>query len=423
MRVTSAQIDLSAQHALTQSHTRREQLAIAVRQADGNTTTQVVRTRERTLSSISAFEHQSSLLDDELGNLNPELQRHLSAGERPTAVAGLSLTTPGSLLERAAVVGLSLPTPESLRDTLNETLRNSGLDLSGLGLVGLQPIDTQLQPTDRFKMQLIRAAVEAFSGRLLKILDPAQLDLSAFAEPVSSAKSDTAESDHHTQNSGAVAGLIYSYQDRHYERETTSFSARGVVHTADGRQIDFEVQLTMGRQFLSETSTEVRLGALEDPLVINFDGTAAELTERTFAFDLDTDGEAEQIHFVGPNSGFLALDGNGNGVIDDGSELFGPTTGSGFGELSAYDEDGNDFIDEGDSIYQRLRIWQKDADGDDHLIALGQAGVGAIYLGSAATPFQVKDSDNQLLGVVRSTGVYLKEQGGVGTVQQLDLVV
>jgi hypothetical protein len=68
-------------------------------------------------------------------------------------------------------------------------------------------------------------------------------------------------------------------------------------------------------------------------------------------------------------------------------------------------------------------IWQKDADGDDRLIALGQAGVGAIYLGSTATPFQVKDDDNQLQGVVRSTGVYLKEQGGVGTVQQFDLVV
>lgn len=292
-----------------------------------------------------------------------------------------------------------------------------------------------MQPTDRFKIQLIRAAVEAFSGSLLSILDPADLDLSAFAEPVSSGsttpmsatpheKSDEAESDDDTRNSGTAVGLVYSYQDRHYERETTSFSASGVVHTADGQQIEFDVQLTMGRQFLSETSTEVRLGAvLEDPLVINFDGTAAELTERTFAFDLDTDGDTEQIHFVGPNSGFLALDANDNGVIDDGSELFGPTTGNGFGELSAYDEDGNNFIDEGDAIYERLRIWQKDADGDDRLIALGQAGVGAIYLGSTATPFQVKDDDNQLQGVVRSTGVYLKEQGGVGTVQQLDLVV
>jgi hypothetical protein len=179
----------------------------------------------------------------------------------------------------------------------------------------------------------------------------------------------------------------------------------------------------MRRQFLSETRTEMRIGELQDPLVINFAGTAAELTERTFAFDLDSDGETEQIHFVGPNSGFLAPDANGNGSVDDGTELFGPNTGNGFAELSMYDEDGNNFIDEGDSIYAGLRIWQKDAAGDDHLIALGQAGVGAIYLGSVATPFQVKDDDNQLQGIVRSSGIYLKEDGGAGTVQQLDLVV
>ena len=74
-----------------------------------------------------------------------------------------------------------------------------------------------------------------------------------------------------------------------------------------------------------------------------------------------------------------------------------------------------------------MRVWQKDADGQDRLIALGQAGVGAIYLGSIDTPFQVKDDENELQGVVHSSGMYLKEEGrqptGVGTVQQLDLVV
>ncbi|MBT6146068.1 MAG: hypothetical protein HOH74_11595, partial [Gemmatimonadetes bacterium] len=224
------------------------------------------------------------------------------------------------------------------------------------------------------------------------------------------------------------ASLIYSYQDRHEERETTSFAAAGVVTTADGEQIEIQVELTMGRQFISEESGEVRVGAeLTDPLVINFEGTAAELTDRTYAFDLDTDGEAEQIHFIGPNSGFLALDANENGLVDDGSELFGPTTGQGFAELAVYDEDGNNFIDESDSVYEGLRVWQKDADGQDRLIALGQAGVGAIYLGSIDTPFQVKDDENELQGVVRSSGVYLKEEGGqptgVGTIQQLDLVV
>ena len=184
----------------------------------------------------------------------------------------------------------------------------------------------------------------------------------------------------------------------------------------------------MGRQFISEEAGEVRVGAeLQDPLVINFEGTAAELTERTFAFDLDNDGESDQIHFTGANSGFLALDANDNGQIDNGSELFGPATGNGFGELALYDEDGNDFIDEGDSVYESLRVWQKDTAGNDRLIALGEAGVGAIYLGSTTTPFQVKDDENELQGVVRSSGIYLKEEdgqpAGVGTVQQLDLVI
>ena len=78
-------------------------------------------------------------------------------------------------------------------------------------------------------------------------------------------------------------------------------------------------------------------------------------------------------------------------------------------------------------MYEGLRIWQKDAAGNDWLIALGEAGVGAIYLGSTTTPFQVKDDENELQGVVRSSGIYLKEEdgqpAGVGTVQQLDLVI
>ena len=43
------------------------------------------------------------------------------------------------------------------------------------------------------------------------------------------------------------------------------------------------------------------------------------------------------------------------------------------------------------------------------------------------TPFQAKDDENELQGVVRSSGIYLKEEDGqptgVGSVQQLDLVI
>ena len=63
--------------------------------------------------------------------------------------------------------------------------------------------------------------------------------------------------------------------------------------------------------------------------MLNFGGSAAELTTTRFAFDIDSDGRQDQIAFVGANSGFLALDRNSDGVIGDGRELFGPTTGQG----------------------------------------------------------------------------------------------
>ena len=83
----------------------------------------------------------------------------------------------------------------------------------------------------------------------------------------------------------------------------------------------------------------------------------------------------------------------------------------------------NGWIDENDQVFERLRIWSKDAAGNDQLMALGARGVGAIFLGNVDTPFDLRDDNNQSLGQVRSGGVFLEEDGGVGTVQQVDLVV
>ena len=74
-------------------------------------------------------------------------------------------------------------------------------------------------------------------------------------------------------------------------------------------------------------------------------------------------------------------------------------------------------------LFLTLRIWEKDEGGNDRLSGLLDLGVGAIYLGSASTPFSLKDSDNNLQGAIRSSGIFLKENGGAGTIQQLDLVV
>ncbi|HHW61210.1 MAG TPA: hypothetical protein GX404_04825, partial [Syntrophomonadaceae bacterium] len=55
------------------------------------------------------------------------------------------------------------------------------------------------------------------------------------------------------------------------------------------------------------------------------------------------------------------------------------------------------------------------------LFALGQKGIGAIYLGSSATPFALKDVANHSHGQVQRTGLFLREDGTPGIVQQIDL--
>lgn len=218
-------------------------------------------------------------------------------------------------------------------------------------------------------------------------------------------------------------GVQYNYDESFYEREEMNFEARGVVKTADGEEIAFNLQFTMTREYSQQTHINFRAGdALKiDPLVINFDGNAAQLTDEKFVFDLNADGIDDNISFVKAGSGFLALDLNNDSVINDGSELFGPQSGNGFAELATYDEDHNQWIDEHDSVFGNLRIWSKDGEGVDTLSTLASKNVGAIYLGQASGSFDIRDSGNVSLGEVKSTGVYLKEDGGAGSVQQIDL--
>lgn len=213
-----------------------------------------------------------------------------------------------------------------------------------------------------------------------------------------------------------------SYQ----ETEMTTFSSKGTVKTTDGRSIDFDISMEMSRSFMetSETLNEDIEYILTDPLVLHLSDAPDTISSQTFLFDLDCDGVQEEMSQLANGNGFLALDANGNGKIDDGSELFGTKSGNGFKDLAAYDEDGNGWIDENDSVYSKLKIWTKDGNGNDKLMDLYQADVGAIYLGASAGTFHHKDlATNDTKAVVRQTGIFLHESTGMaGTIQQIDFV-
>jgi len=271
------------------------------------------------------------------------------------------------------------------------------------------------------KLLLIRKLIEAMTGQSIRLLTAEDLQSYGRETPELSGQAQEASSEG-PQRAGW--GIRYDYNESRTETENMAFQAAGVVKTADGREIPFTLNVQMTRSFTSSTSVSVRAGdALIDPLVVNFGGPAAQLTDQKFSFDLDSDGRDETIPFVGGGSGLLAFDANGDGQINDGRELFGPATGNGFAELAKLDDDRNGWIDEQDAAYRGLSVWTKAADGADTLRGLKESGVGAIFTGYADTAFALTDNANELRGQVRRTGIYLAESGSAGSVQQVDIAV
>ena len=265
---------------------------------------------------------------------------------------------------------------------------------------------------------LIKQLIEAMAGRKIRLLSATDI------HPGNARRHRYDIPAVERQSEGAGFSLVYDYRETYEETEALSFKASGIIHTADGEAIQFDLSLQMQRSYTEESSASIRAGdaALVDPLVIKFSGSSTELTNQRFSFDLNTDGEQEEIAFI-KGGGFLALDRNQDGQINNGSELFGPGTGNGFTELKTLDGDDNGWIDENDAIYEQLRIWTKDNEGSDRLSSLKESNVGALFLGSVNAPYSIKDVENQLQAQIRASGVWLSEDGQAGVMQQIDLVV
>ena len=142
------------------------------------------------------------------------------------------------------------------------------------------------------------------------------------------------------------------------------------------------------------------VAAKVDPLIFDLNGDGIRTTsldDSTAYFDLDGDGFAERVAWVGDGDGLLTLDRNGDGIVTNGQELFGDRTRlingeyatSGFEALREFDDNNDGKIDSKDNVYSKLKMWQDiNHDGlsqPEELKSLSDLGIVSIGLESTVT--------------------------------------
>jgi hypothetical protein len=105
-----------------------------------------------------------------------------------------------------------------------------------------------------------------------------------------------------------------------------------------------------------------------DPIVISLNGPyTLSAPDDPVSFDINASGQAVKLCWTARDTdiAFLALDRNGNGQIDNASELFGNGTplrqggraANGFDVVAEYDRNGDGVVDAADPVWTDLLLW------------------------------------------------------------------
>jgi len=173
------------------------------------------------------------------------------------------------------------------------------------------------------------------------------------------------------------------------------------------------------------------LGAypMSDPLILDLNKDGVVDVSGTKYFDLDINGFAEKTFWAGNGDGLLVMDRNGDGIINDGGELFGDqvtkkdgsiATG-GFDALSDLDSNSDGIIDANDEAFEQLKVWA-DYNGDgefasDELKTLNELGISAVKL-DGADDGSVDENGN----IYNRTGTFAWENGENSSISEMLLV-
>ena len=162
------------------------------------------------------------------------------------------------------------------------------------------------------------------------------------------------------------------------------------------------------------------MASVADPLILDLGAPGLEFTglDDGVPFDINADGLPDQMAWTAGEDGILALDVDGNGTIDNGTEIFSPYFAGGehassLAALATLDSNGDGLIDSGDAAYGSLQVWQDlNHDGVSdagELTGLAALGITGINLG--ATPIDGYVNGQQIL----SEGTFNYADGSTGS--------
>ena len=131
-------------------------------------------------------------------------------------------------------------------------------------------------------------------------------------------------------------------------------------------------------------NTDIIAIKFETPIVFDLDGNGVQTIsiDEGVNFDLLNSGVKVQTGWISGDDALLAVDNNGNGQIDNRSELFGGDVGEGFAKLATFDSNGDGWVDSSDDNFSELLVWQdknENAVTDaDELTALQSKGIASL---------------------------------------------
>gem|GEM_PF-6340821 len=161
-----------------------------------------------------------------------------------------------------------------------------------------------------------------------------------------------------------------------------------------------------------------------DPLTLDLDGDGLETlsTAANVLFDQNADGVRTGTGWVAPDDGLLVRDINGNGIIDDGTELFGNSTSlnngtiasDGFSALSDLDANEDGLVDSSDAVFSELRVW-RDLNGDgisqgNELFTLAEVGITGLN----TVPMMTDHIDLGNGNAIEAGAMFIRSDGTTG---------